>query len=52
MNGLLCRRMKCGLLMTDSRFQRCLTGPRLYLLRNHRKGRMAGKFFRSTGFIQ
>ena len=52
MNGLLCRRVKPGFLQTDSGFQQCLTGTRLYLLRNHRKGGMAGKFFRSTGFIQ
>ncbi|GDI01415.1 hypothetical protein BvCmsKSNP012_03848 [Escherichia coli] len=52
MNGLLCRRVKCGLLVTDGTFQRCLTGTGLYLLRNHRKGGVTGKFFRSTGFIQ
>ena len=52
MNGLLCRRVKPGFLQTDSCFQQCLTGTRLYLLRNHRKGGMAGEFFRSTGFIQ
>lgn len=52
MNGLLCRRVKPGFLQTDSGFQRCLTGTRLYLPGNHRKGGMAGKFFRSTGFIQ
>ena len=52
MNGLLCRRVKPGFLQTDSGFQQCLTGTHLYLLRNHRKGGMAGKFFRSTGFIQ
>lgn len=44
MNGLLCRRVKPGFLQTDSGFQQCLTGTRLYLLRNHRKGGMAGKF--------
>lgn len=49
MNGLLCRRVKPGFLQTDSGFQQCLTGTRLYLIRNHRKGGMAGKFFRSTG---
>ena len=48
MNSLLCRRVKPGFLQTDSGFQQCLTGTRLYLLRNHRKGGMAGKFFRST----
>ncbi len=31
MNGLLCRRVQPGFLQTDSGFQRCLTGPRLYL---------------------